>query len=263
MTEAKEGVEGAHDGPVCELLQLEAAFLRYALEGAGAKEHCTLKVTGSNLLDGALIFFKGLLNGAGNFLDEGNVLVNVIYICYHGTCEQHGGIAAGHGQGKVVGFRREEDAKDVLTLHLGQFSVLVAGDEDVGHLTGAAFHSPQGTYAFRAVAGTGETHKKDLAGLIEIHLGICDYVGGGNGTCSFEAGGIEGRLQGVSDIGRCSGTGKDNLITIIEIFILEVFDFLLMGTDGIQGLEPDFGLLEDFFVSVIIVVHFLKISTQK
>ena len=183
--------------------------------------------------------------------------LQLVYVRYEGAGEEHGGVAAGHCKGKVVGFRREEDGEDVVSLGPGQLALCIACDEDVGDRSCRLLYGLDCSDALRAVAGTGKGNEEHLAAGIEIEIGERKDVRRGYGTCAVEPGVEQGGLEGVSDVGGGACAGEDYLVSSRQVFVYECLDFSFTRQQKVIGCTPYGGLLPDLPVSVIIKRHWL------
>ena len=153
------------------------------------------------MADVALVFHHGGFGGFGQSKDMFFLSFDSVNMGDEGTGEQHGGIAAGHGQGQVVGLRGEQYRQDVLSLHQGQLAKGVAGNDDMCDASGGLLYGTDGAHALGAVAAPGEGYQKDLALVVEIKLRSCQDIGCGEGTGTAENGIDKSVLQRISDIG--------------------------------------------------------------
>ena len=255
MTEAEEGVEGAHDGAVRQLLELETAFFSNALEGTGAEEYGAGELPRGDFLDGTLVAVHGFGHGVGDGVDVDALRLDGVDMRDHSAHQQHGRIAARHGERNVIGLGREKEGEDVVALGFRQLTFRVAGDEDVGHLSGCPLHGLDGTDAFGAVAAAGEGDQQDLAVFVEVELGGRQDVGRREGTGTTQGRVEESGLEGVSDIGGGAGAGQDDFITGRKETVEESGDVIFACANHVIRFTPDAGLLSDFAISMELLCH--------
>ena len=134
------------------------------------------------------------------------------------TAAHHGGDAAGHGKGFVIGLRRHQQGKTVITAlyTLIQMSLFITGDHQMRTVGNTLIGEIKRGNTFRAVTGTGKGNQQYRLLLRQIIRRIGDDVGCRDCRDTFAGQAAQYGRNHLADKGGGSGAGQNDAQVVLS-----------------------------------------------